>query len=61
MNTRTTVGVTLLFGTSLVITDDGNIAVRDHKTDTYIDVGPATSSTLDAVKYAAEHLKIHTK
>lgn len=60
-DTRTAVGITLLFNTSLVLTTDGNIAVHDRSLDLYTSVGPATLSTLNAIIDAAERLKVHAK
>lgn len=59
--TFTDVGITLLHGSSLVITTDGNIAVHDRENDLYISVGPATVSTLNGIIDAAERLKVHAK
>lgn len=59
--TFTDVGITLLHGSSLVVTTDGNIAVHDRENDLYISVGPANVSTLNAIIDAAERLKIHAK
>lgn len=59
--TTTSVGITLLHGSSLVLTSDGNFAVHDRESDLYISVGPATTSTLNAIIDAAERLKVHVK
>lgn len=59
--TETSVGITLLHGSSLVLTSDNNIAVHDRENDLYISVGPATVSTLNAIIDAAERLKVHAK
>lgn len=59
--TETIVGVTLLHGSSLVLTSDNNIAVHDRENDLYTSVGPATLSTLNAIIDAAERLKVHAK
>ncbi|QEG09241.1 hypothetical protein HYP93_gp18 [Stenotrophomonas phage Pokken] len=59
--TETSVGITLLHGSSLVLTTDGNFAVHDRESDLYISVGPATTSTLNAIIDAAERLKVHVK
>jgi len=59
--THAEVGITLLHGSSLVLTSDNNIAVHDRENDLYISVGPATVSTLNAIIDAAERLKVHAK
>lgn len=59
--TTTEVGITLLHSSSLVLTSDGNFAVHDRESDLYISVGPATTSTLNAIIDAAERLKVHVK
>lgn len=61
LETNTVVGITLLHSSSLVLTNDGNIAVHDRHNDLYTSVGPANISTLNAIIDAAERLKAHVK
>lgn len=58
---HTEVGVTMFYNTSLTLTTDGNVSIHDRESDTYIAIGPATVSMLNALIEAAERLKVHAK